>query len=394
MQVESDPVRVVELQPSTVRIHCMHRRLFLQESLATTVLGRDWKSAAPKAYLVELATLMRAAPVPGAVAGAIHDHKLAWIAPLGVQVAGGAEAVTPSTLFQAASLTKQITAYAAFDLRSEGKLDLDRTLVSYVDDLRDPVARTVTVRQVLSHSSGFPNWRFAKAGQPAPDLVPAFTPGSRFQYSGEGFFYLQRILERITGKGFGQIIRDRVFEPLGMTSSTLVWDSETLKRTAVPHDRRGEPRKGWDNAARGLRANAPKPVEQLRYEDYAAMTRESGDPALPNWMIPNAASSLVTSAQDYARFVIAAIRNPEISKQQVRINEFLGWGLGWATEQFAGHTYAWQWGDNPGYKNFVLAEPSSGSAVFVFTNGDSGARVYDRVVTHATRHDHPALFWI
>jgi hypothetical protein len=60
----------------------------------------------------------------------------------------------------------------------------------------------------------------------------------------------------------------------------------------------------------------------------------------------------------------------------------------------AGREYLWQWGDNPGFKNFVVAEPATGNAVFVFTNGDSGARVYDRIVTHATGHDHPAFFWL
>jgi hypothetical protein len=135
-------------------------------------------------------------------------------------------------------------------------------------------------------------------------------------------------------------------------------------------------------------------VTQLRYADYAAATRESGDPVLPNWMLPNAAASLVTSAEDYARFVAAAVRNPEPAQQQVRINDSLGWGLGWAIEKVPGHEYLWQWGDNGGYKNFVLAEPATGDAIFVFTNGDSGARIYDRVVTRATGQEHPALFWL
>jgi CubicO group peptidase (beta-lactamase class C family) len=375
----------------------MHRRLFLQQAFATSLLAREWKSPPPRDYLAELTTLMRAAPVPGAVIGSVRGGRVVWIVPLGVQAAGAPAPVTASTLFQAASLTKQVTAYVAFALRAQGKLDFDRTLVSYLDDLPGAVARTVAVRHVLSHSSGFPNWRFARADQPVPDLVPAFAPGSRYQYSGEGYFYLQRVLERITGKGFGQLVQDEVFGPLGMASSTLAWAPETLGRTAVPHNNRGEIRSGWDKASRALRAwadRAGKPVEQLRYEDYSAVVREAGNPALPNWMIPNAASSLMVSAEDYARFLIAAAGNPDIGREQVRINEFLGWGLGWAIERVSARTYLWQWGDNPGFKNIVLAEPASGSAYFVFTNGDAGARVYDRVITHATGLDHPALFWL
>lgn len=375
----------------------LYRRSFLQQTFAAALVKPAWKSAPPTAYLTELATLMRAAPVPGAVMGALNARKLAWIAPLGVRTAGSSDPVTASTLFQAASLTKQVTTHAAFALRAQGKLDFDRLLVDYLDDLPNPVARTVTLRQVLSHSSGFPNWRNGEPSKPAPDLVPAFTPGSRFQYSGEGFFYLQRILEKVSGLGFGQLVKDLVFTPLGMSSSTLVWDPETLGRTAQPHDRRGQLRKNWDRPCRALyawAARAGKPVIALNFEDVCAAARDAGETALPDNLRPNGASSLVTSAEDYARFLAAAIGNPELGKQQVTINEFLGWGLGWAIERAAGRTYLWQWGDNPGFKNFVLAEPSTGNAVFVFTNGDAGARVYDRVVTRTTGHDHPAMFWL
>jgi len=373
------------------------RRSFLQNALVAPFLIPAWQPAPPLAYTAELANLMRAAPVPGAVIGALHKYKLSWIIPLGVRAEGSPEPITASTLFHAASLTKQVTAYAAFAFRAQGKLDFDRPLVAYVNDLPNPAARVVTARHVLSQSSGFPNWRFSEASKPIPDLVPAFTPGTRYQYSGEGFFYLQRVIEHIGGAGFGQLVHDLVFQPLGMNSSTLIWDPETLARTALPHDRHGELREGWDKSARAVRAYAArtgKPVAQLRYDDYAAATRETGDPVLPNWMLPNGAASLVTSAEDYTRFLAAAIRNPELGQQQVAINEFLGWGLGWAIERTSGQTYLWQWGDNGGYKNFVLAEPSTGSAIFVFTNGDAGVRVYDRVLTNATGHDHPALFWL
>jgi hypothetical protein len=182
-----------------------------------------------------------------------------------------------------------------------------------------------------------------------------------------------------------------------MSSSTLVWDPQTLPHTAQPHDRRGELRRGWEKSYAGLYAWAArtgKSVSALRFEDCVAEAQDAGRPALPDSLRPNGAASLVTSAEDYARFLAAAIANPELGKEQVRINEFLGWGMGWGIERAAGHTYLWQWGDNPGYKNFVLAEPSSGSALFVFTNGDAGTRVYDRILTHATGHDHPALFWL
>ncbi len=337
--------------------------------------------------------MMQVAPVPGAVVGTLKHGSPGWIQCLGVRNFESKDPITRDTIFQAASLSKQATAYAAFVLREQGKLDFDKPLVSYVDDLDDQRARLVTARHVLSHTSGFRNWRF-EAGQ---KLVPNFAPGEKFQYSGEGYFFLQRVLEQVTGKGFCEIIGELVFRPLGMASSSMIWKPELASRYALPHDRRGELRKNWDKAARRqyeIAKRIGKPVASWKYADYEAAARESGGPALPNWMLPNAASSMVANAPDYARFLAAAIKNPEIRKEQIRIRPQLSWGLGWGIERTAGREYVWQWGDNGGYKNFVAAETGTGDAIFVFTNGDAGERVYDRIVTHATGHDHPAFFWI
>jgi len=352
-----------------------------------------WKQGFPALYESDILRWMGVAPVPGAIAGVLRNGNLAWIRPLGVRSTETRDPVTPEAVFQAASLSKQVTAYAAFALRDAGKLDFDRTLVSYVDDLADARARKVTVRQVLSHSSGFPNWRSAET----KELVPEFEPGSRFQYSGEGFFYLQRILEQVTGSGFCDLIHRLVFQPLGMASSSMIWKPELANRYALPHDRRGELRVNWDKLARSLYEIARQrgqTITSWRYADYRSAVREAGEPPTPNNLLPNAASSMVTTGSDYARFLKAAVRNPEIHREQIRIRPMIGWGLGWGIEREAGREYVWQWGDNGGYKNFVVAEPASGDAVFVFTNGDSGARIYDRIVTHATGHDHPALFWV
>ncbi|MBI4908023.1 MAG: beta-lactamase family protein [Acidobacteria bacterium] len=375
----------------------MYRRSFLAQAFSTRFLSPKWKSGPPAAYLNELTAVMKMASVPGAVIGSLSEGKPAWIMPLGFLTAEAKSPVTASTLFQAASLTKQVTAFAAFALRAQGKLDFAKPLVEYVDDLPNAMARTVTANHVLSHSSGFPNWRFAERGKPVPDLVPEFAPGTKYRYSGEGYFYLQRVMEQVTGLGFARLMRNLVFEPFGMASSMLTADPDLVSKTAAPHDRRGQLRKGWENAGRAMRsfaAKVGKPVEDLRYADYSAPARQAGDPVLPNGMSPNGAATMVTSAEDYSRFLAAAMKNPEIGKQQVSINDFLGWGLGWAVERAAGRTYLWQWGDNGGYKNFVLLEQATSSALFVFTNGDSGARVYDRIVTHATGHEHPALFFL
>ena len=347
----------------------------------------------PATFESQILEMMEVGPLPGAVVGTVRDGKPGWVHPLGVRDIEAKDPVQAETIFQAASLSKQAVAYAALLLVKQGKLDLDRPLVAYVDDLEDERARTVAIRHVLSHSSGFPNWR----SEASEKLVPEFAPGSKFRYSGEGYFYLQRVMEEVTGQGFARLMETMVFKPLQMNSTSMVWNPEWATRYATPHGRRGEAGRDWNSRAKRLHELARTKGQTTidwKYADYSAAVRSLGDPSLPNWMLPNAASSMATTASDYARFLAAAIVVPDILKEQVKIRRTLGWGLGWGVERVIGRTYVWQWGDNAGFKNFVMADPAKGSAIFVFTNGDSGTRVYDRIVTHASGHDHPALFWI
>ena len=327
---------------------------------------------------------MEVARVPGMVAGRVERGVLA-----GVDVYGKCGA---DTVFQAASLTKQVTAYIVLALRDAGKLALERPLVSYVDEIADERGRRATLGHALSHSAGFPNWRFAPGG-----LSAAFEPGQEWRYSGEGYVYLQRIIEKVTGKGLGAVAEEMVFRPLGMSSSAMRWRGEWQGRYAEPHGRDGQPRKEWDKAGRAVEQFARRLGREPLYEDSLALLKEAGMAALPNYVVPNGAASLMTTANDYGRFVAAAMKNPELTGMEVKMSEgkgwMLGWGLGWGIERVDGREFLWQWGDNPGYKNIVFAEPGKGRAVFVFTNGDGGGRIYDRLVTRETRQEHPALFW-
>jgi CubicO group peptidase (beta-lactamase class C family) len=116
-----------------------------------------------------------------------------WEAGFGVKDAARREPVDAETVFEAASLSKSVFAYGVLALCHAGLLDLDTPLTHYLPDrslCRDPRLEAITARTVLSHTTGFPNWR--QRGKP---LTIDRVPGESFGYSGDGYLYLQRVVE-------------------------------------------------------------------------------------------------------------------------------------------------------------------------------------------------------
>ncbi len=346
---------------------------------------------------------MRLASVPGVAVATIGGGRAA-VRGFGVTRAGGTDAVTPDTTFEAASLSKPVFAYLVLRLAADGALDMDKPLADYVPNPgADARSARITARHVLSHSGGWRNWR----NTPTHTLTADFEPGSRFSYSGEGFYYLQRVVERITGKGLIRLARERIFEPLGMRRSSFLWNPQLDSNRADPHSNRGVPGDSFGvRSARGFRdaaASAGKSMEDWTHEDAERLspTVNRDAPAFPNWLLPNAAASLLTSAADYATFLTHLLGADgrsvldRMQTTQVTINESLGWGLGVGLQSGeAGQTSLWHWGDNFGFKNFVLVSPAARSATLVFTNGQSGRAVYERVVRAVNGSDQSAFLWI
>jgi len=362
-------------------------------------------------FVRRLPTLMQWANVPGISVAVIREGKLEWSGGFGVKKNGEPEAVESSTLFGAASLSKPVFTYAVLRLREEKLIDLDRPLWSYLPNPDLPAveqSRLITARHVLSHSSGLQNWRFQKDQK----LEFAFKPGERFGYSGEGFYYLQRVLENITGRGFEQYMRERVLKPLDMSSSTYLWIPENESRIAWGHNGRMVPAPMF-NAQQGKRmieiaAEWKKPVETWKHEDVvrASAIINKDAPPFPNFFLPNTAGSLVTSVDEYALFMsrlldggkndgleLSQAARKAMLTPQTKINDALSWGVGVGLERWNGRTMFWHWGDNGTYKAFMMGDPAQRSGIVVFTNGSNGHKIWRTVVAEATGSDHPAFYF-
>jgi CubicO group peptidase (beta-lactamase class C family) len=153
---------------------------------------------------------------------------------------------SPETKFRIASITKQFTSLLVFQLAQEGKINLDAKITDYLKDYRSDTGAKVTVYQLLTHTSGIPNWETDAAyaekakNRYMPDYFVktylsgdlAFEPGTKFVYSNGDYFLLGRIIETVTGKSWEENLRERILKPLGMSNSGVDTHNEILANKA------------------------------------------------------------------------------------------------------------------------------------------------------------------
>jgi CubicO group peptidase (beta-lactamase class C family) len=368
--------------------------------------GPRWQPSAD--LLRNLPRLLELASVPG-LALAVVDRGRVWTRGFGEAVEEARQSVSDQTEFEAASLGKPVFAYAVLRLVDARILDLDRPLFDYLPtpEANNARMKRVTPRHVLSHTTGLPNWR----AQPGP-LEPASDPGKTFTYSGEAYFYLQRVVETVTGKPFARVMREQALDPLGMKATSYVWLPAFESRMAAGYD--GQEKRLDVQAAIGRRTLAIAeqwgiPLTDWRYDEAARAVPLINPewPPLPLYMVPNAATSMLTTVSDYARFLtrlvapagapgldLSPAARRAMASPQVRLNSALWWGLGWGIQRDEHGEVLWHWGANNSFRNFVIADPANNRAVVVFTNSENGPRIYERVIVAVTGHDHPAFLWI
>ena len=307
----------------------------------------------------DLSDLLKASYTPGISLSVIEDGKITGSYALGYKSMDSKSEVTERTVFSAASLSKCIFSYIVLELNRQGKIDLDIPLMEYFtyEDIKhDERALKVTGRMVLSHNTGLPNWRNG-------ELNFRNDPGSNFGYSGEGFVWLQRTVEHITGSDLESLAQKMVFQPLAMTRSSYTFLEEFEGDYALPHNNR-------------LKSN-----EKYKVRDA------------------NAAHSLQTTSSDYAKFMLALVdqNNQLIHEVQDSVSDNalgnISWGLGVGLQITEQGKALWHWGDNGTFKAYFTIDHQTKDGVVYFTNGSNGLAVTQEIVKLFLKSPQPAISW-
>lgn len=262
--------------------------------------------------------------------------------------------VDNNTLFPASSLSKIVFTYLVLQLVIDKQIDLDEPLHEILQYERFLVngeypekATKLTARHVLSHTTGLPNF----GGNFSSRLV--FNPNSKlgdgYAYSGEAFLYLQKVIETKMGKDLETLAKEYVFTPLGMERSTFLPPQEGDTNIVAVHTELGKPTSIY-----------------------------VGEPYL------NAASSLLTTACDFSKFLAAWLenRNDPIIKQSFEptsAGDFQTCGLGWHIYRNRDEVIAYQYGENPNTRSFVAINLTNQKGAAFFTNSENGMSIANQL---------------
>lgn len=302
---------------------------------------------------LEIQSLLKDLKIPSLSIGYIYDGQLQQIRSFGEQKKD--IPVRYNSIYKVASLTKPITAIVVLKLVEAGKWNLDKPLAKYYIDpdiKESSFLNQLTTRNVLSQKSGFPNWRYLRADK---KLTFEFKPGTKFQYSGEGFEYLRKAIERKFKKSLEKIAKEMLFTPLKMNDTFYYWTKTTDEsRYAVESDTMGQP---------------------MKYEKYYTS---------------NAAANLLTTVEDYSKFLTHILQHAGLSQQlynefiqsQTEVKTGVNWGLGMQIlPNLPDHELALQHtGGDDGTKCMVLLLPKSKRGLIIFINSENGLIIWKKII--------------
>jgi len=347
---------------------CIHFYLTVFSLVFLFILSCDKTPTLGETLEAEIPKLMEAADIPGLSMAVIRNGEIFWSGTFGVRNRETNEPVDENTIFEAASLTKTVTAVAVLKLVERGVLDLDTPLSEYLPYPKlagDERYKKITARHVLTHTTGLPNWGNKLLRE----------PGELYGYSGEGFLYLGRTLEKLTGMTLEEFVRKEIFDPLEMSRTSYVWNELYAANGASGHDRHG----------------------------FANPLRQRTD--------PNGGASLITTAKDYAAFLCSIINDQVLKPETIdmmlmphvkatsrreegKLDDYVSWGFGWGIQPGNGKNGFWHWGDNGDLRAFTVSYRERKEGLVFFANSENLFTIAESLISLVIDDPQYAFRWL
>ncbi len=328
--------------------------------------------------------------IAGAAVGLVHNGEIVYLKGYGFADSAKEVPVTENTLFQAASISKSLTAWGIMNLVEEGKLDLDEPVSAYLSRWKLPPSRYdangVTIRRLLSHTSGIAHvGGYAGFGteEPLQTLEESLTaakdakgkgvklvrqPGTKIEYSGGAYTLLQLVIEEVTNLPFEVYMKSTVLTPLGMEQSSFTLESSMAENLSVVYNNNGN----------------PSPSRSFTAKAAAGLYTTAHD--LSTW----AAAMIPSDENSQGGQVLNPVTVQDMFQPQADVKSQFSYGLGYMVQRvlFTHLMEVFHTGTNlPGWCSVVSTVPDKGEGLVIMTNSPGGA---------ALRHEIRSawLYWV
>jgi len=301
---------------------------------------------------------------PGIGIGIVENGKIIFKKGYGVTDINAKQAITSATNFNIASLTKQFTAMAILQLADANKLSLDDKISSYLPALNKHVADKITIKQLLTHSSGLIDhydYAGSKNLQHAHNIdvfnairnidSTYFEPGTKFRYSNTAFCLLALIIEKVSGMSYNDNMKQKIFALAGMAHTTIWKENEPIAQPATGYT--------FDSATQHFMKS--------QAEEHVFFSTE-GD------------GGVYTSVDDYIKwftalqgkkiFLASMVNRARKLEFEIDSAKHLGYGFGWFVNEGANPKHVYHSGDNSGFRTFSFTIPGENFLIVIFANRD------------------------
>lgn len=334
----------------------------------------DGSRIAPAQIDSTVSKWMESTHVTGAGIAIFEDGRIAYLKAYGLRDTQKGLPLTPDSVMAAASLSKAASATVVMRLVESGVLDLDKPIQQYLPkplpeypkyaDLQgDDRYKKLTLRILLSHTSGFPNWRWLEDDH---KLKIHFEPGTRYAYSGEGFELAQLVVETVTGKSLTALTEESLFRPLGMTRTSMVWEPRFETDFANGYDENGHslgPQKRSRPGAAGSM--------QTTLHDYATFLGA----LMQHQILDEKTSAKMFTPQVQ---IHSAHQFPSLASETTTANDAiqLSSGLGWGLYSSPYGKAFFKGGYDDGWRHQGLCF-SNGNGILIMTNSSNGDKLFN-----------------